>query len=66
MENARLHFMYKDFNLISKFLSDNKPSIFFNPFVPMHPFSTPENIRKPSGFLMFLEGRERVYWEQMG
>ena len=33
---------------------------------PMHPFSTPENIRKPCGFFMFLGGRERVHWERMG
>ena len=25
-----------------------------------------ENIRKPSGFLMPLGGRERLHWEQMG
>ena len=30
---------------------------------PMHPFSTPENIRKPFGFLIFSGGRERVHWE---
>ena len=27
---------------------------------------TPENIRKPYGFLMFSGGKERVNWEQMG
>ena len=32
---------------------------------PMHAFSTPENIRKPQGFLMFSGGRESVHWEQM-
>ena len=32
---------------------------------PMHPFSTPENMRKPLGFFMFSGGRERAYWEQM-
>ena len=26
---------------------------------PIHPFQTHENIRKPSGFLMFSEGREK-------
>ena len=26
----------------------------------------PQNIGKPYDFLMFLVGRERVYWEQMG
>ena len=25
----------------------------------------PQSIRKPFGFLMFSEGRERVHWEQM-
>ena len=29
-----------------------------NPFVPMHTFSTPEN--------MFPGGRERVHWERIG
>ena len=33
---------------------------------PMHPFSSPENIRKPYGFLMFSGGRERMHWEEMG
>ena len=33
---------------------------------PMHPFSTPRNIRKPLAFLMFSGGRERVHWERMG
>ena len=33
---------------------------------PMHPFSTPKNIRKPSGFLMFSGGGERVHWERIG
>ena len=32
----------------------------------MYPFSTPENIRKPYGFLLFSGGRERVNWERMG
>ena len=32
----------------------------------MHPFSTPENIRKPYGFLTFSGGRKRVHWGQMG
>ena len=27
---------------------------------------SPENIRKPYGFLMFSEGKEKVHWEQMG
>ena len=26
----------------------------------------PENIRKPSGFLLFSGGRERVHWERVG
>ena len=29
----------------------------------MHPFSTPENIKKPYGF---SKVRERVHWERMG
>ena len=33
---------------------------------PMHPFSIPENIRKPYSFLMFLGGKERVHWKRMG
>ena len=33
---------------------------------PVHPFSAPENITKPCGFLMFSGGRERVHWKQMG
>ena len=48
-----------DFQYISNF--SNKPicsqCIFSLP---------PENIRKPEGFLMFSEVRERVHWEQMG
>ena len=28
--------------------------------------STPWNIRKPYGFLIFSEGGERVHWEEMG
>ena len=32
----------------------------------MHPFSNPENIRKPYGFPIFSGGRERVHWEQTG
>ena len=32
----------------------------------MHPFSTPWNMRKPYGFLMFSGIREYVHWEQMG
>ena len=31
---------------------------------PMHPFLTPENVRKP--YLMFSWHRERVHWERMG
>ena len=39
----------------------------FNPFVPSAPLSVPpENIRKPYDFFMFLGGRKRVHWEQMG
>ena len=30
---------------------------------PVHPFSAPEN-RESCGFLMFSEGRERMYWER--
>ena len=30
-----------------------------NPFVPNAPFSTPENIRKPYGFLMFSGGQKK-------
>ena len=33
---------------------------------PLLPFSTPEKIRKPYGFLMFSGGRGRVHWERMG
>ena len=33
---------------------------------PIHSFSTPENVGKPYGFLMFPGGRERVHWERMG
>ena len=33
---------------------------------PMHLFSTPENKRKPHGFLMFSGVREREHWERMG
>ena len=33
---------------------------------PMHPFSTPENIRKPYDFLMFSGGRKIAHWERMG
>ena len=32
----------------------------------IHPFSTPENIRNPYGFLMFSEVIERVQRKQMG
>ena len=39
----------------------------FNSFFPNAPFSPPpENIRKPNGFLMFSEGRQREHWERMG
>ena len=38
-----------------------------NPFVPNAPFLyASENIRKPYAFLMFLGGREKVHWKQMG
>ena len=33
---------------------------------PMHPSSTPENIRKMEGFLLFSGSREMVHWEEMG
>ena len=33
--------------------------------LPMHPFSNPENIRKPYGFMIFSGGRENVLWEKM-
>ena len=33
--------------------------------LPMHPFSTLENIRTPFGFLMFSGDRERAHQEQM-
>ena len=46
------------------YFSSNKVSILTHLF-PMHLFSTPENIRKSYGFLMFSGGRENVYWEQM-
>ena len=32
---------------------------------PMQPFSTPESIRKPYGFLLFSGGRKRALWERM-
>ena len=32
----------------------------------MHPSSTPENIRKPYGFLMFSRDRESVHWKRIG
>ena len=32
--------------------------------LPMHPFFTPENIRKSYGFLVFWGGRERVHCER--
>ena len=32
-----------------------------NSFFLMHPFSTPENIKKLKVFLMFSGGRERVH-----
>ena len=39
----------------------------FNPFIPNEPFFLhPETIRNPYSFLIFLGGRERVHWEQMG
>ena len=38
----------------------------FNTLFPMHPFSSPKNIRKPYGFLIFSGGRESVHWKQMG
>ena len=39
-----------------------------NPFVPSGPFlyHLKIRLRLPYGFLMFLGGRERVHWEQMG
>ena len=36
-----------------------------NSFVPNAPFTNPF-LYLPYGFLMFLRGRERVHWEQMG
>ena len=41
-------------------------SSFINPIVPNTLSLPPENIRNPSGFLMFSGGRERMHWEQMG
>ena len=39
----------------------------FNPFIPNALFFLhPETIRNPYSFLIFLGGRERVHWEQMG
>ena len=29
-------------------------------------FTPPENIRKPTGFLMFPGGIKKEYWEEMG
>ena len=38
-----------------------------NRFAPNPPFPyLPENIRIPCSSLMFLVGRERVHWEQIG
>ena len=40
--------------------------LLLNPFVPNASFLLPpENIRKPSGILMFSGGRESVQWEKM-
>ena len=39
--------------------------LYINLLFPMYPFSAPENIRKPFGFLMFTGVREKVHWEQM-
>ena len=42
----------------------NTVHVFINPFVPSTPFLySSENIRKPYGFLLFSEGRERMYWK---
>ena len=41
--------------------------LLLNPFVPNASFLLPpENIRKPSGIVMFSWGRESVHREQMG
>ena len=39
----------------------------FNPFFSLCTLSLPsENIEESYGFLIFLGGREKVRWEQMG
>ena len=53
--------------LVAAFSSYKKKSYsFINPFVSIAPFSPPENIRKPLGFIMFSGSRESVPWQQMG
>ena len=44
----------------------NSQEYFLTRSFPMQPFSTPENIRKSYGFLMFSGSGEKVHWEQMG
>ena len=53
---------------INKWLSHLLPCNLYldQPICSQHTlFLSIENIRKPSGFLMFSGGRERVHWKQM-
>ena len=60
----------KRYNLMRKLITKygkeyamNTPSrfavSFLTHFFPMHPFSTPDNIKKPYGFLMFSGGQRK-------
>ena len=39
----------------------------FNPFFPMFPFDTPENIRKPDQIFLIFSGEfKRKHWQEKG
>ena len=57
---------YNQKNAMKKVNKIQNRSLHLTHMFPMHPFPTPENIRKTNGFLIFSVDRERVHWEQMG
>ena len=58
--------IWQSSNSNSEYLYGFTPKIHLPIYSQCTPSLPPKNLREPQGFLMFLGGGERMYWEQMG
>ena len=65
-DSREVYKIFKPSNNLLRRIKDKVNLQLLNHLFQMHPFSTPEKMKKPYDFFDVFNGKERVHWEQMG